>query len=125
MKRYLIPIVAIVCLLAVGVARAADPVKVDSKHYTVEFENDVVRILRIHYGPGEKSVMHDHPAGVAIYLTDAESLMTTPDGKSVPASGKAGAVVEAPAGSHLPQNTGKKAMELLLVEFKEKPAVKK
>jgi hypothetical protein len=34
-----------------------DPVKVDSKHYSVEFENDKVRVLRIKYGPGEKSVM--------------------------------------------------------------------
>jgi hypothetical protein len=33
----------------------ADPVKVDSKHYTVEVENEKVRVLRIKYGPHEKS----------------------------------------------------------------------
>jgi hypothetical protein len=31
-----------------------DPVNVDPKHYTVEFENEKVRVLRIWYGPGEK-----------------------------------------------------------------------
>ena len=31
-------------------AMAQDPVKVDSKHYTVEQENSQVRVLRIHYG---------------------------------------------------------------------------
>jgi hypothetical protein len=34
---------------------AQDPVKVDAKHYTVEFENSQVRVLRIKYGPHEKS----------------------------------------------------------------------
>jgi len=33
---------------------AQDPVKVDSKHYTVEFENAQVRVLRIKVGPHEK-----------------------------------------------------------------------
>ena len=34
----------------------ADPVKVDSKHYTVEVENEKVRVLRIKYGPHEKAM---------------------------------------------------------------------
>lgn len=37
-----------------------DPVKVDPKHYQVEFENDRVRVLRIRFGPHERSVMHGH-----------------------------------------------------------------
>lgn len=122
MKRSMFTLVALGCLFAGSVTRAADPVKVDPQHYKVEFENESVRILRIHYGPGEKSVMHDHPAAVAIYLTDAESRMTTPDGKSVDSKGKAGTVMETPAGAHLPQNIGTKPMELILVEFKEKHA---
>jgi hypothetical protein len=40
-----------------GSSFAQDAVKVDPKHYKVEFENDQVRVLRITYGPGEKSVM--------------------------------------------------------------------
>jgi hypothetical protein len=42
---------------------AQDPVKVDAKHYTVEVENDKVRVLRIRYGPREKSVMHGAESG--------------------------------------------------------------
>ena len=122
MRRIMISVIAMACMLAAAAARADDPVKVDPKHYKVEFENDVVRILRIQYGPGEKSVMHSHPDGVVIYLTDAETKMTFPDGTTVVNSGKAGTVQAAPGGPHLPQNTGTKAMELLLVEFKTKPA---
>ena len=99
-------------------AGKADPVKVDPKHYKVEFENESVRVLRISYAPGEKSVMHYHPASVAVYLTDGKSLMTTPDGKSVEAEAKAGAAEWTPAGSHLPQNTGGR-LELILVELKK------
>jgi quercetin dioxygenase-like cupin family protein len=96
----------------------ADPVKVDAKHYKVEFENENVRVLRISYAPGEKSVMHYHPNGVAVYLTDGKTRMTTPDGKSQDMPVKAGAAVWTPAGSHLPQNTGGR-LELILVELKK------
>jgi hypothetical protein len=37
---------------------ALDPVKLDPDHYKVEFENDRVRVLRVNYGPRERSVMH-------------------------------------------------------------------
>lgn len=35
---------------------AQDPTVVDSAHYSVVFENDDVRVLRIQYGPHERSV---------------------------------------------------------------------
>ena len=100
-------------------AGKADPVKVDPKHYKVEFENESVRVLRISYAPGEKSVMHYHPASVAVYLTDGQTRMTTPDGKSVDTPIKAGAASWAPAGSHLPQNVGDKSFEVIVVELKK------
>lgn len=125
MKRIMIPVAAIACLLAAPAARADDPVKVDAKHYKVEFENDTVRVLRIQYGPGEKSVMHTHPNAVSIFLTDVEVTMTFPDGRTEVLTGKAGDVRETPAGPHLPHNTGSKALELILVELKNEPAATK
>jgi quercetin dioxygenase-like cupin family protein len=107
-----------------AILRAQDPVKVDAKHYKVEFENDAVRILRINYGPGEKSVMHVHPDSVAVFLTDQKAKFTFPDGKSDVVTAKAGEVKQIPAGPHLPENIDNKAMELILVEFKTKPAAK-
>jgi quercetin dioxygenase-like cupin family protein len=100
-------------------AGKADPVKVDARHYKVEFENESVRVLRISYAPGEKSVMHYHPASVAVYLSDGKTRMTTPDGKSEDIPAKAGAATWTPAGSHLPQNVGDKRSELILVELKK------
>jgi quercetin dioxygenase-like cupin family protein len=101
-------------------AMAQDPVKVDSKHYKVEFENDQVRVLRITYGPHEKSVMHEHPANVAVFLTDANAKFTMPDGKTTAADVKAGTVKWDAGGKHLPENVGDKPMEVILVELKGK-----
>lgn len=104
--------------LATGRALAQDPVVVDSAHYKVEFENDQVRVLRITYGPNEKSVMHDHPAGVAVFLTDSKAQFTVPDGETVELDRKAGEAIWSEAGPHLPQNTTDKPFELILVELK-------
>jgi len=97
----------------------ADPVKVDAKHYKVEFENESVRVLRISYGPGEKSVMHHHPNALAVFLTDGMTRMTTPDGKSQDMPAKAGGTSWTPAGSHLPRNVGNRPFQVILVELKK------
>lgn len=91
----------------------------DSKHDKVELENESVRVLRIAYGPGEKSVMHSHPNAVAVFLTDGMTRMTTPDGKSQNMPVKARGINWTVAGSHLPQNVGNKPFELILVELKK------
>ncbi len=96
-----------------------DAVKADPQHYTVDFENDKVRVIRIKYGPGEKSVMHTHGPHVAIFLTDNTVRMTLPDGTSSEVTGEAGATLWSDAGEHLPENLSDKPFELVLVEVKE------
>ena len=98
----------------------ADPIQVDSNHYTVELENDDVRVLRIRYGPREKSVMHGHPASIGIALTDARIKMHFPDGTSEEMTLNAGDVDAYPSGDHLPENLSDSALEVLLVELKGK-----
>lgn len=109
-------------LLTIRTASAQDAVKEDPKHYKVELENDDVRVLRIHYEPGEKSVMHEHPKGVAVFLTDYQAKFTTPTGEEIPVSGKSGEVIWTDGDKHLPENSGKKAMEVIQIEMKAKPA---
>lgn len=114
-------ILLVVCLAA-SPALAQDPVKVDPNHYKVEFENDQVRVLRVTYGPHEKSVMHEHPASVAIFLTDESVKFTLPDGKTQETTSKTGQVLTTEAGKHLPENLLAKPMALILVELKGKPS---
>lgn len=105
--------------IAAAPALAQDPVAVDSAHYTLVFENEQVRVLRIQYGAHEESVMHDHPAGVAVYLTGGNMQFTLPDGQVVESQGEAGEAIWAPAGPHVPKNLTDQPTELILVEIKE------
>lgn len=92
--------------LAIGSAVAQDPTVADAKHYKVMFENEQVRVLKITYGPKEKSIMHEHPNGVAVFITDGQIKFELPDGKSQYATVKAGQAMFAPGGKHLPENAG-------------------
>ena len=80
---------------------ASDPVVVDSKHYKVELENERVRVLRITYGPHEKSTMHSHPASIVVFVTDGHARFTYPDGKTEDVKAKTGQVMYFPPLEHL------------------------
>ncbi len=120
MRRVLF-LAAMVCL-AVLTAKAQDPVKVDPKHYKVEFENDQVRVIRSHYGPHEKGAMHEHPANVSVLLTDSDAKLTMPDGKTEEFHGKAGQTEWLAGVKHQGENLSDKLFELIQVELKSKPA---
>src|ERR1022692_1960196 len=113
---------AALCICLVPILSAQDAVKVDPKHYTVISENAQVRILKVHYGPHEKSVMHSHPATVAVFLTDANGQFSYPDGKKQAFTVKAGDAQYGAAEIHLPENTGDKGMDVIVVELKGKAA---
>src|SRR6188508_2696180 len=125
MKRAILAALVLMAISAIALpVLAQDPVKVDSKHYKVEFENDQVRVLRITYGPGEKSVMHEHPGAMAVFLSGGKVKFNLPDGTAQEQEVKAGTSQWTPAGKHLPENVGTKPFEVLLVEVKTPPPAK-
>jgi quercetin dioxygenase-like cupin family protein len=97
---------------------AQDAVKVDPKHYTVVTENAQVRVLRVHYGPHEKSVMHSHPAAVAVFLSAGNGRFNLPGGKVEDFAFKLGDTQYNPATTHLPENMGDQAFDLIVIELK-------
>ena len=83
-----------------------DPVKTDPKHYKVEFENEHVRVLRIHFGPHEKGETHEHILNrVVLNLNDQTS-------------GKADDVRIAGAATHAEENTSDQSADRIAVEIK-------
>ena len=104
---------------------ALDAVKVDPKHHKVEFENAQVRVLRITVGPHEKTAVHEHPAWVAVFLTELHMKITFPDGKTEDRQGKAGAAQWHAGEKHTAENTSDKPFEGIMVELKAKPAAAK
>jgi hypothetical protein len=102
-----------------------DAVSADPAHYSVSFENELVRFLRVRYGPGEKSVMHRHSAGCVVFLTDQTFNFTLPDGTTEPASVPAGALGCGDGNVHLPQNIGAEPAEFIMIEFKNRDVFRK
>ncbi len=118
------PIAAAGLLLACGEPQAEqeypDAVTADPDHYSVEFENDAVRLLRITYGPGEASSIHRHPANCSIALGPSSWRMTDAQGEVTEDDGGEMGVVGCTEGEvHLPENSGAETSELILVEFKD------
>lgn len=112
--------VIILIIIFTGNSFSQDAVKVDPKHYKVEFENDKVRVLRITMEAGEKAPMHSHPEGVVIFLTDGEGKFTYSDGKTQDSKFKAGQVIWSPETTHQPENTGEKSFQVIQIEMKKK-----
>lgn len=115
--------IAVLIFLVPFPAAAQDPVKVDSDHYKVVYEDATIRVLRVTYGSGEKSVMHQHPLGTcAVFLTEFHGQSTDPDGNVTTedhTAGEAGCGPSRPGvHRHLPENIGAMPIELILFERK-------
>src|SRR3989442_1122502 len=99
---------------------AQDPLAVDPKHYTVELENDRVQVVRIRYGPRERSVMHEHPPGIVVFLSDSEFKFTYPDRRTENIHGKAGEFLSfEERWEHLPENLSSKGFEAVYIGLKK------
>ncbi|HZS52646.1 MAG TPA: hypothetical protein VFA54_17385 [Bryobacterales bacterium] len=83
-----------------------DPLHVDPKHYSLELENDQVRVLRVRFGPREKGVLHEHTLEhIVVYLNDQ-------------ARGKAGEVrLDGPM-THTEQNPLDHPVERIAIDLK-------
>jgi len=65
--------IALTLLIGSRLAVAQDPTQILKDNYTLDFDNDFVRVIRVRYRPHEKLPTHDHPKTptVYVYLTDA------------------------------------------------------
>lgn len=112
---------AFVCL-ATASSLAQDPIKVEPKHYKLDFENDRVQVVSVHYGPHEKSAMHEHPGGVVVSLTEAHLRFTDENGKVREVYSKAGEVRWYPPFKHKVENLGDTTYDAVYVGVKGKLA---
>jgi quercetin dioxygenase-like cupin family protein len=98
---------------------AQDATKVEPNHYHVAFENENVRVINMHYGPHEKSAMHQHAAGVAVYITGGNFRFTDENGKVSEANAKAGEARWFPAFKHKVENLSDKPFDGVYIEIKK------
>jgi tetratricopeptide (TPR) repeat protein len=107
-------------------AIAQDPVKIAPEAYKLVFENEFVKVQRVHYAPHAKIPEHDHTAFPAayIYLNDAGPVIFKHVGLSYGAvtrpAVKAGSfrLYKAVKETHTVENPGNTHSDFLRVEFK-------
>lgn len=96
-----------------------DPLRVDPKHYSVEFENEQVRVTRARFGPGEGAPMHEHTLPrVIVHLTPMNLRQTLPDGSTREAQAAAGDVTWGVAAKHSEVSLNREVFEVVVVEVK-------
>jgi quercetin dioxygenase-like cupin family protein len=112
--------VLFVCL-AIPAVQAQDPTKVEPQHYKLAFENEWVQVVDVHYGPHEKSGLHDHPGGVVVVLTAGHLRFTDENGKIKEVYAKPGESRWYPAFKHKVENLGDTAYNAVYIGVKTKP----
>ena len=103
-----------------------DVATADPAHYTVQFNNPQVRTLRVHYGPHERSAVHENSGGVLVLLTDAHLKYTLADGTIRVMKGLRGEIFWPPLGKAAVENVSDDALDAVLVQAKcaAKPSIK-
>jgi quercetin dioxygenase-like cupin family protein len=108
---------ALLCLAATAVL-PEEATKIDPQHYKLGFENDEVRVVYIHYGPHEKSVMHEHPRGVVVYVSDGHLRFIDQTGKVQEVYAKHGESRWFPAFKHKVENLDDKSFDGVYIGMK-------
>jgi quercetin dioxygenase-like cupin family protein len=105
---------------AINTAMAQDPTKVEPKHYQLAFENEWVQVVNVHYGPHEKSIMHDHPGGVVVVLTEGHLKFTDQNGHTREVYAKPGESRWYPPFKHRVENLGDTTYNAVYIGVKTK-----
>ncbi len=96
-----------------------DPVKIDPKHYQLEFENAQVRVIRVKIEGHGVAPMHQHSRNrITVFLTDQEFRVTNAGGKVERMQRKAGDAAWGTPTTHTEENLSNHPFEVVAIEIK-------
>ncbi|MGA2133655.1 MAG: hypothetical protein ABSH50_15285 [Bryobacteraceae bacterium] len=96
-----------------------DPLKIDAKHYTLEFENEHVRTIRLTLKADEAVPMHDDVDAVAVCVAECHLRFTEPGGHIQDVHMQTGETRWLYGDTHSAKNLNTQPMEMLLIEMKD------
>lgn len=96
--------------LAAGIAAAQDP--------KPEIENNWVRVVRVHQGPGERVSLRQQTPLVVVFLTDVHEKVTMADGKSQEVIHQAGETGYIDGALDSAENLSDRPLEAILIQLK-------
>ncbi len=112
-----------VAVLAVGLgflpARIAGPASTAGYTVKVEFENEQILVLRVHYAPRAMSPMHNHTGRVVVAVTGSHLRVTTADGKTQETQRQPGEIYWGDSVTHFAENLTDAAVETIEVVVKK------
>jgi hypothetical protein len=95
-----------------------DAVRIDPARYKVVLENELVRVVRLGFGPHEGGLMVTHPPRVLVTLTDVAVKLVFADGHCDERGAPAGVAAWLETETLQTENAGAVALEVILVEPK-------
>jgi hypothetical protein len=95
-----------------------DAVRLDPARYTVDFENDRVRIVRLGFAPHEQGLMVSHPPRVLITLTEVAVKLKFFDGRIDERGASAGVAGWLETETLQTENARDEPLQVVLVEPK-------
>jgi hypothetical protein len=85
--------------------------------YKVIAQNDQYKVISVTWKPGQKDILHAHPANAVYYLTDCSLRVHAQDGSFRDVAPRAGAaVVQVPIPGHALENVGTADCRLVMFE---------
>ncbi|MGH9722792.1 MAG: hypothetical protein ACRD8O_21500 [Bryobacteraceae bacterium] len=105
-------------ILSPGMERLGDVLKRAPKQYTLDLDNDLVRVVRVKLGPGESGPMHDDSAATLVCLTECHIRLERPDGKVQDVHMEAGQTRWVWNDTRAERNLSTKPVEMLFIEMK-------
>jgi hypothetical protein len=99
-------------------ALSLDAVRIDSARYEIDFENNLVRVVRLGFGPREKGVMVEHPPRVLATLSDVSVKLLFQDGRTDQRGAPAGVAAWLEGETLQTENASDHPLEVVLVEPK-------
>jgi hypothetical protein len=112
-------VTSLCCIVASLSCLAAGPLDVDPKHHRLEFENDLVRVIRTDWPPKDSSAgSFDVGDAVVVRLTPGHFRLTFSDGKSLERPSNLGSAYFTPAGTFRIENLLDQRASSIVVELK-------
>ena len=95
-----------------------DPLKIDAKHYRLDFENERVRVLRLTLKADEAVPMHDDVDAMAVCIQECHLRFTEPGGRIQDVHMETGEARFLYGDTHSTRNLNTQPMEMLFIELK-------
>jgi beta-alanine degradation protein BauB len=95
-----------------------DPLKIDARHYRLDYENEHVRAIRLTLKADEAVPMHDDVDALAVCIVECHLRFTEPGGRITDIHMESGETRWLYGDTHSARNLNTHPMEMVLIEVK-------